>query len=75
MTHLMETIGGVTDSRTDEEKIAEALARPSTSGHAHQGAGSTAGQLARMADLMRITASASTPRRSKSNAACSSCAT
>lgn len=54
MTHLMETIGGVTDSRTDEEKIAEARKQAKRDQDMlTKGQGPTAGQLARMADLMR----------------------
>ena len=54
MTNLMETVGGVTDKRTDEEKIAEARKQAKRDQQMlAKGEGPTAGQLARMADLMR----------------------
>lgn len=54
MTHLMETVGGFTDNRTDDEKIAEARKQAKRDQDMlAQGRGPTGGQLARMADLMR----------------------
>jgi hypothetical protein len=54
MTRLMETVGGFTDTRTDEEKIAEARKQAKRDQDMlSKGQGPTAGQLARMADLMR----------------------
>jgi hypothetical protein len=54
MTQMMETVGGFTDNRTDEEKIAEARKQAQRDQKMlSEGKGPTAGQLARMADLMR----------------------